>query len=111
MKNANLPSVTTISNFPASAAGRSSAVSFSHSDSFKAAEEGGGGGHALPLEETLELSLVRSLLYPKRLELGDWDSDFTLSDHGRLFAYMPVLRYIGRICCKMCCKMSLHMLH
>ena len=85
VKNANLPSFTTISNFPASAAGRSSAVSFSHSDSFKAAE-----GNALPLEaeETLELSLVRSLLYPKRLELGDWDSDFTLSDHGRLFAFV-----------------------
>ena len=125
MKNANLPSFTTISNFPASAAGRSSAVSLSHSDSFKAAEGGGGGGHARPLEaeETLELSLVRSLLYPKRLELGDWDSDFTLSDHGRLFAFVfscsdfasifegYILVYITQMKCDsklvcQCCRIS-----
>jgi hypothetical protein len=34
--------------------------------------------------EPFQLSLVGSALFPKKLEAGEWDSEFTLSDHGRL---------------------------
>ena len=34
--------------------------------------------------EPLQLSLVSSALFPKKLEAGEWDSEFTLSDHGRV---------------------------
>ena len=33
--------------------------------------------------EPFQLRLVSSALFPKKLEAGEWDSEFTLSDHGR----------------------------